>query len=319
MMANTWQGQFPWQNLLTDGYEGTSPVRRFPPNGYGLYDMAGNVWEWTTDCFTPRIRRGRHAVLRAAQPAGAARPRARRRTCRGAHIPRRVIKGGSHLCAPNYCLRYRPAARQARGDRHLDLPHRVSLRRACPRRASRDDRDRPRERRRSRGRSRPRGARTRAEGLRPTAGARDRAWCRPAIWAGLVKAWSLLTPPDPPARSFGPPGEPGPPARLRRGVRSTRSPRRGPFCAAPSGTKRTRLPLSTQSSRSPRGTRGARRAEITPSPAAFDAVHPGARGLDAREPPRRSSRAPTGTMAATGASAAGTGRERRGDRITPLG
>ena len=69
MLANTWQCEFPWQNALADGFEGMSPVRSFPPHGYGLYDMAGNVWD--------------------------------------------VIKGGSHLCAPNYCLRYRPAARQA--------------------------------------------------------------------------------------------------------------------------------------------------------------------------------------------------------------
>ncbi len=54
MMANTWQGEFPWQNTLLDKYEGTSPIRSFPPNGYGLYDMAGNVWEWTADFFTPR-------------------------------------------------------------------------------------------------------------------------------------------------------------------------------------------------------------------------------------------------------------------------
>ena len=53
-MANTWQGEFPWQNLLTDGYERTSPVKSFPPNGYGLFDVAGNVWEWTADYFTPR-------------------------------------------------------------------------------------------------------------------------------------------------------------------------------------------------------------------------------------------------------------------------
>jgi formylglycine-generating enzyme required for sulfatase activity len=98
MMANTWQGEFPWQNLCTDGYERTSPVGRFAPNRFGLYDMAGNVWEWTADWF--------------AQPAhGSGRP-----CCappsRDERFPRRVIKGGSHLCAPNYCLRYRPAARQ---------------------------------------------------------------------------------------------------------------------------------------------------------------------------------------------------------------
>jgi len=96
MMANTWQGEFPWQNLLSDGYAGTSPAGAFPPNGYGLYDVTGNVWEWTCDD-------GRSNG--AAPPCCAP-------TAPGAHIPRRVIKGGSHLCAPNYCLRYRPAARQ---------------------------------------------------------------------------------------------------------------------------------------------------------------------------------------------------------------
>jgi sulfatase modifying factor 1 len=55
-MANTWQGEFPWQNLMLDGYERTSPVAAFPPNGYGLYDMAGNVWEWTADFFRHRHR-----------------------------------------------------------------------------------------------------------------------------------------------------------------------------------------------------------------------------------------------------------------------
>jgi formylglycine-generating enzyme required for sulfatase activity len=100
MMANTWQGEFPWQNLLLDRYEGTSPVESFPPNAYGLYDMAGNVWEWTDDLFVASDGTSRPPCC-APQPS-----RAEER------FPRRVIKGGSHLCAPNYCLRYRPAARQ---------------------------------------------------------------------------------------------------------------------------------------------------------------------------------------------------------------
>jgi formylglycine-generating enzyme required for sulfatase activity len=110
MMANTWQGEFPWQNLETDGYIGTSPVKRFPANGYGLYDAAGNVWEWTADYFTQRHPDD------AAKPCCVPRnPRVGAPDARDpdGQIPRRVIKGGSHLCAPNYCLRYRPAARQA--------------------------------------------------------------------------------------------------------------------------------------------------------------------------------------------------------------
>ena len=103
LMANTWQGQFPWQNLLLDGYEGTSPVGAFPANGYGLLDMTGNVWEWTSDLFRPRHRR---------DAEGNARPCCTPREMAGGEIARRVIKGGSHLCAPSYCLRYRPAARQ---------------------------------------------------------------------------------------------------------------------------------------------------------------------------------------------------------------
>ncbi len=112
MLANTWQGEFPWQNLLTDGYELTSPVGSFPANGYGLYDMAGNVWEWTSDwyaaqrespqtkpcCGAPIPRGG--TIERSYDPA---QPQFR--------IPRKVLKGGSYLCAPNYCLRFRPAAR----------------------------------------------------------------------------------------------------------------------------------------------------------------------------------------------------------------
>jgi sulfatase modifying factor 1 len=101
--ANTWQGEFPWQNLRLDGHEGTSPVGSFPPNGYGLSDVTGNVWEWTTDWFSPSHEDGNAAPC-CAPPPESYPP--------GERIPRRVIKGGSHLCAPNYCLRYRPAARQ---------------------------------------------------------------------------------------------------------------------------------------------------------------------------------------------------------------
>jgi formylglycine-generating enzyme required for sulfatase activity len=114
MMANTWQGEFPWQNLRTDGYNRTSPVASFDPNGYGLYDMTGNVWEWTADYFAPHD--GDEAIRPCCVPQNPRVTDADRSLVAGepgAHIPRRVIKGGSHLCAPNYCLRYRPAARQA--------------------------------------------------------------------------------------------------------------------------------------------------------------------------------------------------------------
>jgi formylglycine-generating enzyme len=111
MMANTWQGEFPWQNLLTDRYAGTSPVKTYPPNGYGLYDMAGNVWEWTAD-FYAMADTSRPCCV-PANPRVSAPDAADMRDEPGGAIPRKVIKGGSHLCAPNYCLRYRPAARQA--------------------------------------------------------------------------------------------------------------------------------------------------------------------------------------------------------------
>ncbi len=112
-LANTWQGEFPWQNLMLDGYAGTSPAGAFPANGYGLYDMAGNVWEWTSDFFRPRHGSGATAT-EATAPCCAPRNPAVTEPGRdlASAIPRRVIKGGSHLCAPNYCLRYRPAARQ---------------------------------------------------------------------------------------------------------------------------------------------------------------------------------------------------------------
>jgi len=111
--ANTWQGEFPWQNLNEDGFEGTAPVGSFPPNGYGLYDMAGNAWDWTDDwwaeahpedaekaCCIPHNPRG-------GQMEGSYDP-----SLPQFRVPRKVVKGGSHLCAPNYCLRYRPAARR---------------------------------------------------------------------------------------------------------------------------------------------------------------------------------------------------------------
>jgi formylglycine-generating enzyme required for sulfatase activity len=112
VMANTWHGEFPWQRLPMHRWERTSPVGSFRPNGYGLFDMAGNVWEWTADVFeTDADAEGPHAccVPWNVTPAGSGTMPGRS----DEGIPMHVIKGGSHLCAPNYCLRYRPAARQS--------------------------------------------------------------------------------------------------------------------------------------------------------------------------------------------------------------
>jgi formylglycine-generating enzyme required for sulfatase activity len=110
--ANTWQGEFPWQSHATDGYEGTSPVDAFPPNGYDLYDLIGNVWEWTTDWYIPKHP---NEVVKACctphNPRGGREDESYDPCQPLIRIPRKVIKGGSHLCAPNYCRRYRPAAR----------------------------------------------------------------------------------------------------------------------------------------------------------------------------------------------------------------
>ena len=109
-MANTWQGEFPLHNTEEDGYQGTSPVGVYPANGYGLYDMIGNVWEWTSDWYAGHAIAA-HGCCTAPDPDGGATRSADRRD--RARIPRKVMKGGSHLCAANYCRRYRPAARMA--------------------------------------------------------------------------------------------------------------------------------------------------------------------------------------------------------------
>ena len=112
-MANSWQGEFPWQNLLKDGFEGTAPVGSFPANGYGLYDMAGNAWEWTDDWWVEsHPEQAEKACCIPHNPRGGKMETSYDRSTPQFRIPRKVVKGGSHLCAPNYCLRYRPAARR---------------------------------------------------------------------------------------------------------------------------------------------------------------------------------------------------------------
>jgi sulfatase modifying factor 1 len=114
-MANTWQGEFPIQNTMDDGFEGTAPNGSFPPNGYGLSDMIGNVWEWTADWFG-RHEAMAHACCSLDNPRGGSAEDSVD-SAQGGSIPRKVMKGGSHLCSPNYCQRYRPAARMPQ---HVD-------------------------------------------------------------------------------------------------------------------------------------------------------------------------------------------------------
>jgi formylglycine-generating enzyme required for sulfatase activity len=111
-MANTWQGAFPFQNTRQDGYERTSPVRTYPSNGYGVFDMIGNVWEWTTDWYEPKHPAQSDKPCCIPQNPRGGREKASYDPCQPEiRIPRKVLKGGSHLCAPSYCRRYRPAAR----------------------------------------------------------------------------------------------------------------------------------------------------------------------------------------------------------------
>ncbi|MEB3265738.1 MAG: formylglycine-generating enzyme family protein [Cyanobacteriota bacterium] len=122
-MANTFQGEFPHHNSRLDGWERTSPVGSYLANAFGLVDMIGNVWEWTADGYQEHRQRSGVAAATAAEGCCSALTNPRGATPEASidagsdhgPVPRRVVKGGSFLCAPSYCRRYRPAARMAQG------------------------------------------------------------------------------------------------------------------------------------------------------------------------------------------------------------
>lgn len=116
ILANYWQGAFPYENTLADGWERTSPVRSYPANGHGLFDLIGNVWEWTNDWWSlagKPARKNKGACCIPTNPRGGKLKESFDPSQPEVRIGRKVLKGGSHLCADNYCQRYRPAARHA--------------------------------------------------------------------------------------------------------------------------------------------------------------------------------------------------------------
>lgn len=116
VMANTWQGTFPYRNTGAAGWVGTSPVGSFVPNGYGLVETTGNVWEWTSDYWAHRHAVPGHALVDPGARTNLLASSAAASAEQGSRIPRRVLKGGSHLCSPSYCLRFRPAARSPQSE-----------------------------------------------------------------------------------------------------------------------------------------------------------------------------------------------------------